>query len=177
MKQIESDVMDTEGEHFTLCQDLDTIASVAGISQSMIIKSMKEFCEEEEVAYVRAINKTTMAGVVYVGGEQVATRMQAVAGACIRNFIDARVVMVKDILQGVKDGKGVDPQVALVPNFCSSEKNSGVAEWETTHLLGWLYDRDYSGKQTFVAVNSMELVYTKLGALIEKHLEERFIKI
>lgn len=161
-------------DHGTLLQDIDGYAETANIPVSMVLTSMKTVCKKSEIDYVTRMRRQPTAGLLYLGAESTTARMMAIAGACLRNFIDARVVMLSDVIKGFKDGTTPDPTVILVPNFCVAASDRGVADWETTHLLGWLYDRDLAEKKTFLYVSDMLHVEARMGALVAQHLKERY---
>ena len=168
--------------HNRLVQDIDRIARKANIPESMVLMKMSSFgCSEEEIAYVRKLKAMSAQGVyglIYKGKEgkySVLSRMMAVAGACLRNFVDARVMTLQDVFQATKDNAMPEPTVLLIPNFYASKSEGGhVPDWHLANLLGLLYSRQSKGLQTFLYVSDLKAMRSDYGDLITMHLSKNF---
>lgn len=170
--------------HGPLLKDLDRIVVKAGIPIDMVCRSMKEFCSDVELSYVqnlRARMAERRSGLVYVGklpGESVQTRMMAVAGACLRNYVNAKVMTLQDVLLALKLEKMPEPTVLLIPNFFLSKNEGGsVPEWQVSGLIGLLYARRAMDLQTFVYVQSMQELELGYGTVFRKHFESHFTAV
>ncbi len=170
-------ILDVKNAHYTLCQQLDSIADVAGVPVSLLNQSMREFCTKEEVEYVIHLFQHDDAGAIYVGHtDDVMVKMMAITGACVRNFIDARVRMLHDVLKGIKGDNPIDSRVVLIPNFCIGNSDRGIADWESTHLFGWLQDRAFSKKPTFLGVSDFVHVEKRLGSLVANFIKNNYTR-
>lgn len=167
--------------HGRLVANLEGFARRANILESMILHKMSAFaCTPAEIEYVRGIRRQADAGsygLVYVGKETkpVMTRMMGVAGACLRNFVEAKVITLQELLSDLKEGSPPDVSVLLVPNFFVAKSEGGrIAEWHIAELLGLLYARMAKGQQTFLYVSDMEALRKTYGEPIFQHLDHHF---
>lgn len=168
-------------EHSLLVKNLEHFAQRANIQDSMILKKMSAFkCGTDEIAYVKGLKKWAdkdIYGMAYVGKETspVMTRMMAVAGACLRNFVDAKVMVLQELLSDIKEGHPPDVQVLLVPNFYIAREDGGkIGEWQIAELLGLLYSRMTKGYQTLLYVSDFASLRKTYGDPIANHLENNF---
>lgn len=167
--------------HSRLVKNIDQYARRANIQDSMILKRMSVFgCTKSEIDYTKTILKMAdknIYGMVYHGKETypVMDRMMAVAGACLRNFVDAKVVTLQELLSDIKEGIPPDVTVLLVPNFFINRADGGkIAEWHIAELLGLLYSRMAKGQQTFLYVSDFDALRKTYGDPIANHLEKHF---
>jgi hypothetical protein len=167
--------------HSRLAQNLDHYAQRANILKPMITMKMSSFaCTQAEIAYVKAIKRRAsegLYGLMYQGIQKtpVMTRMMAIAGACLRNFIDARVMILQDVLAALKEGTPPDVSVLLIPNFFIAREEGGkIAEWHIAELLGFLYARMAQGQQTFIYVSNFEALKKTYGEPVALHLHHHF---
>ena len=101
--------------------------------------------------------------------------MSNIAGAFIRNFIDARVYTLKGLLKELKDGGYPDVELILISNFYMDKKTGGhVADWELSDLLGLLIHRQTIGKQTVMYCQDINNMGTHYGPHFEQHVNRFF---
>jgi hypothetical protein len=169
--------------HQRLVQNLASVAQTAHIPPQYIYRySMADHCTQAELDWVRTLHShedEDCAGLIYEGKQpKLDQRMMTMAGAFIRNYIDARVYPVQDIVQMLKRGKKPEGTIILVPNFFLTKENGGhVATWEVSALLGWLYDRYGSSQQTVLYVQSLTAVEQEYGTSFKDHIDEHFQKL
>jgi hypothetical protein len=168
-------------DHSLLVRNLEHYARKANILDSMILNKMSNFsCTPAEIDYVRMIKRLSDQGVfgmVYHGKETlpVTTRMMAIAGACLRNFVDAKVMVLQDLLSHLKEGNPPEERVLLIPNFFINRADGGkIAEWHIAELLGLLYSRMTKGQQTFLYVSDFESLQKTYGDPMALHLQNNF---
>jgi hypothetical protein len=170
----ESEVLDPK-EHGLLVREIESVARRAGIPIQMVWTSMKKFCTDDEVSYVRELRKKMKGGVlglVYFGdvsGAQIIDRMSAVAAACVRNYINAQVMQVNDVIRETQAGTMPMPTVLLIPNFYIGDDNE-IPKWRSNALLDMLYTRKQEGLQTFLYVRSMKGLESDYGDMFVDHL-------
>lgn len=171
-------------EHSLLVKNLEHFAHRANIQDSMILNKMSTFkCSSGEIDYVKKIKRMAdqnFYGMIYHGKEitPVPTRMMAVAGACLRNFVDAKVIVLQELLSDIKEGHPPDVQVLLVPNFYVAREDGGkIGDWQIAELLGLLYSRMTKGYQTFLYVSDFASLRKTYGDPIANHLEKNFRSI
>ena len=184
---IEAGLID-EVAHIQLLSDIAGYTRTAGIPEHFVWTSANEYCGEDEIEYIGTIKKSLTDrdglcnGMVYVGdveGSPINERMMAIAGVCLRNYINAKVMTVQAVLDGIKQGTmPTNVSVLLIPNFFSARADGGrIAEWEVANLLGLLYQRQQDGKHTILHVSSMKELGTEYGKSFKKHLQSKFVTI
>ncbi len=176
----ESGVLDPS-VHGRLVANLEGYARRANIMEPMILHKMSQFdCSKEEIQYVKTLRSAAqkgLYGLVYHGKETkpVMTRMMAVAGACLRNFLDAKVMTIQELLADIKAGEPPDATALLVPNFFIERAEGGrIADWHIAELLGVLYARMARGQQTFLYVSDFDALRKTYGDPIASHLQTHF---
>ena len=177
---LESTILDMKS-HGRLLQELDSVARMANIPKSVILHSMTEHCGPQEVSFVINLNSQASAGIyglAYVGVEEqadVLDKMMAIAGACIRNYKDARVQSVQDLLDGIKQGTVNSPTVLLIPDFFMGKTTGGmIADWNLPGLFSLLTMRKAQDLQTFVYVSNLVELGTAWGPGFRQHVERNF---
>lgn len=179
IEAFKSNLLDKEF-HRSLLDDLPAMARAANIPVQMVWTSMTKVCVPQEIEYLKAIRRKSLAGVcgmVYTGKPKkpMTNRMMAAAGACLRNYIDARVLTLEDLLTNIKSNTLGSPAVLFVPNFFVGTKEGGkIAEWQTSGLLSMLYSRQAEGHQTMLYVKSLTELATAYGPAFEQHLRANF---
>jgi hypothetical protein len=180
---IEAGIID-EVQHIQLLSDIAGYTRTAGIPESYVWTSATEYCDEEELAYINTIKKSLherdgALGMVYVGdveGSPVNERMMAIAGVCLRNYINAKVMTLQAVLESLKAQTfPSNVSVLLIPNFFSSRADGGrIAEWEVANLLGLLYQRQQDGRHTVLHVSNLKELGDEYGKSFKKHLNTHF---
>jgi hypothetical protein len=170
--------------HAALLRDVDSVVRAANIPPAMLYRSMVGLCSDDELDYIREIRRHADRGVYGMVLEGLRPsvspleRFEAMAAACLRNYISARLMTLQEVLERLKDGDMPNPQVLLVPNFCVSVDGGRIAQWEVPELLGLLYARQAEGRQTVVYVQALSSVGAAYGSGCEQHLaSESFIKV
>ena len=174
-----SKVLDRE-RHFALVQSLEKYVRVANIPAHMVWTSSKGICSEGEVNFIRRLRKNALegsCGLVYTGVagpkvKPVATRMMALAGVCLRNYIDGRVIVLADLLDGLKAEADVNPTVLFIPDFYINKAK--LPDWRLSALYSLLINRQAQSRLTFLYVEDMEAMAKAYGAQFRAHLENNF---
>lgn len=156
--------------HWRIVDDLVGIARTANIPPQYIYKhSMVGTCSEAEIEWVRQLKRLPdmdIAGLAIHGTQKglLYERMLAMAGALVRNFVDARVVTLQTLLEDIKAGAQTEGTVVIVPNFHTSpEKGGGLHPRFIGQLLDWLYQRYGEQKQTVIYIESLPLLREHYG--------------
>ena len=176
---IESGLIDPK-EHSMLLADLDHWARQAGIPEKFVFSSLTDYSEDpQELRYVSSLLEPDLehVGMIYVGavpGASVNERMMAIAGVCLRNYINAKVMVLYDVLEALRNGDMPSPTVLLIPDFYDG---SSIAEWQSSGLLGLLYKRQQEGKQTVLYVNNIKTMATDYGKPFLTHIQGKFLPI
>lgn len=180
---IESGLIDI-GTHEMLLDDIQGVLRQAGIQEKYVWTPIRDYCEEDEVNYVATLNDpdAPAIGMVYIGninGASVNDRMMAIAGTCLRNYINAKVMTVQDVLLSLKtDSMPSNVSVLLIPNFFIGKKEGGtIANWEISALLGMLYKRQQEGKKTILYVSDENALEAEYGKPFIDHMDGKFVPI
>lgn len=164
--------------HDQLLADISAVVRQAGIPERYVWTSLTEYCGEDEIEYVSHLKHSdSHIGMVYigkVGGKPVNERMMAIAGACLRNYINAKVMTVYDVMDAMKDGEMPSPTVLLIPDFYDGTVH---AEWRLSGLMGMLYKREQQDKKTILYVSDKKGLGSAYGEQFAKHLSGKFVTI
>lgn len=181
-KAYASQVLDPE-VHGRLVADIENVARAANIPMHLIWTSSKEYCNASELEYLRHLPTHASNGVfgyVYSGkveGHPVPLRMMAMAGCCVRNFINAKVMTVQEVLSALKKDAMPSPTVLLIPNFfIGKEQGGSIPAWQVSGLLGLLLNRQSEELQTIVYVESMADMAVQYGDTFKHHFMTNFVR-
>lgn len=161
-------------KHDRILADLDGISRRTGIHSSFITDSMRRWCDDEEIQWVLnlrlALADGEITGLAYIGKiTRVMDRMQAIGGACIRNFIEARVVPIEDLV----DYDHSNVSVLLVPDFYTGD----IPTWKRTKLLSMLLGRHAARQATVIYVSNGQAMKRDYGEPLTNHVNETFFSI
>lgn len=162
--------------HERLIANLDAVVRKAGVPHNVVWTRLSAHCAKgQDYDWAVNLRSTLDGGLVYSLKSQVdaENRMKAIVGLSLRNYTDARIMSVQEVLRRLKeDGFEGQPTVLLIPNFSLSASDSGeVASWQVPELLGMLIDRATSGQKTIVYVSSMTVLEQQYGPTMREHLE------
>jgi hypothetical protein len=173
--------------HERLMSDIHGVAKTANIPESYVWTSIHKYCEAAEVKYVSEIKRhmdseDPVFGMVYRGkieGSPINDRMMSIAGMCLRNYINAKVMTLQEVLASIKNSDMPSPTVLLIPNFYLSKGSGGhIADWEVSSLIGLLYKRQQEEQQTVVYVGDWDGMKLDYGQVFADHLGfTKFVKI
>lgn len=177
-------VLDKEGVHARLIQDMEHICFTAGVAPKFVEHSMVGIAQEPEVEWFKKFNKEKgeHSGLMFHGGTDVQTRMMALCGALVRNFIDARLVTLASLVP-LKESKEasvdpMEPTVLLVPNLhVKTHGGKPLAAWQIQILYDAMISRMTMNKQTVVFVESLESLGQDYGVLFRELLESHYKRI
>jgi hypothetical protein len=169
--------------HAALLRDVETIVRTANIPPSMLNRSMVGLCSQSEIDYIKGIRRHAGNGVYglllhgLTPSVSPLERFSAMAAACLRNYIDARLLTLQDVLEFLDEGTMPSPTVLLVPNFFVGIDGGTVSKWLVPELLGMLYARQAAGLQTVVYVQDLSALGGAYGSACAMHLNsDHFIK-
>jgi hypothetical protein len=166
--------------HDALLSDLGHIAEVAGVPPSAVWSHVSTCCTASEMTWVRNLFHPSDCGLLFVGSNfknLVADKMEVITGACLRNYIDARVMGIHEVINRLNNDDMPTPNVLLIPNFCMPKADNGtntVAAWESNRLLGMLESRVRKDKKTILHVTSLGDVEKQYGEAFRLLLEAKF---
>jgi hypothetical protein len=139
---------------------------------------MSEYCNEDEIDWIRSFKRHRIegkGGLILTGKPtHIDDKIMAIAGAMLRNFMDARVLTVQAIMDHLQDGTMPDPTLVLIPNFVVFGKEKAMPEWRISEMLGWLLKRYAKSKMVIAYVASYAKVEAQWGVMIAEHLQYHF---
>jgi len=161
-------------EHSRIIADEQQVCTTAGVQARFLRSSMTGFCGPDEVEWVKKFwqhHAEGMPGLVLEGISRPDTRCQAIAGALVRNFIDARVIPLNTILNMASDGGVPSPSVLLIPNLFMSAMGKNVPAWRIQILYDLLLERSTQGKESVVYVEDLKSLVHVYGVPFRDFLE------
>jgi hypothetical protein len=161
-----------QSRHARLIADIDHICAIARVPRLYVETSMKQHCDAAEVEYVVnfRLYRASVGGLVISEKKNPDTRIMAICGAFVRNFIDARVYSLTDILEAVQDKDVPEPTVMLIPNLYVPS----LPKWKSSLLYDVLLRRLTSNLPTVVAVESMMDLRKDYGETFFQHLTSHY---
>lgn len=163
--------------HDRLLLNLDGFCKRAGVPQQFVLTRLNQYCTPKEVEWVRALRRPTKFGLCFTGKSdaEVLERMLAIGGACLRNYIDSRVMSVQTVLGYLKADNMPTPTVLLIPNFYLEKDEGGdQPSWLVSYLLGMLYSRLGSSLKTVIYVQDLNGLGKRYGAAFKAHIEAHY---
>jgi len=174
---IENSVLD-KTVHARLIGNLDYISQVARVPAYMIHKSAKPYLSHEEVDWLAHYRKNKVsgtAGLCLMGeGQNAEIKFMAMAGALIRNFIDARVSTLASMYDESGSFAPPNPTVLLIPTFCVAFDGKPLASWQLQQVYSMLVDRLAAGKLTVLYVVDWKTLKAQYGASMVEFIQNNF---
>jgi hypothetical protein len=153
--------------HNRLIADRLHICDVAGIQGRYLDESMVNYCSEQELDWVnnfRAHKADGNSGMLMVGLDKPHIRCQAICGALLRNFIDARVTTFKTLIDMYENGQdAISADVILIPNLYVAGGLKAIAPWDLQSMYDLLLARSVNSKQTVAYVESLAGISSVFG--------------
>ena len=163
--------------HGELIRDVAMYARLAGIRREWLWQPLAVHVGEKEVKWVsryRRLEERGVRGLLYVGAVNgVNDRMQAMVGALIRNFIDARIRPTSQAITRIGPIEESPParcSVLFLPDLCTGPGTQ--PEWFVREATSLFMEREAAGKQTVAYVQSMEMIRAVYGDCLAELLED-----
>lgn len=166
-----------KAHHERLLADLDKVVEIAGVQPKFVWTKLSSFCGQEDIAWVRQFRSADTDGLAYTGklDHPVETKMMAIVGAFLRNYIDARIMTVQEVIARLKDDSMPVPTVLLIPNFCIEKGDGGdIPQWQVSSLLGLLFSRVSKGLKTVIYTPSLAALEKNYGQPFRAHVEAHY---
>lgn len=157
-------------KHYMLVRDLRKYSEVAGISEKYIYTSLSNHCSETEIKWMQnfhSYHASETHGMIYSGQfkESIFQKMATLTGCFLRNFVDARIIMLSDVIKSIYDNS-FDPTVLMIPNFYMNGTERGgvkLFDRDRQNLFGFMMDRSNRGKCTILYVENMDKMAIDYG--------------
>ena len=154
--------------HGELIRDVAMYARLAGIRREWLWQPLPAHVGEEEVRWVsgyKGLSDSGIRGLLYIGTVNgVNDRMQAMVGALVRNFIDARIRPTSQAITRIFDVDESPParcSVLFLPDLCIGPGSQ--PDWFVRETTSLFLEREAAGKQTVAYIQSMDMVREVYG--------------
>lgn len=167
----DSRVFEVDGAHEELYRDRAYYSRLAGISEAWLWQPLSASVGPNEVKYVSRIRTAAESGsygILYTGVSP-GDRLDAICGALVRNFIDARIRPLERVL---KDPESAHCTVLIVPDLCVGPGEP--PQFVRAAVTSLLFDRLRVRQQTLVYATSPADVKSAYGPAALTHLSEHF---
>jgi hypothetical protein len=150
------------------------VLAAANIPKPYLIRKIGSFCLEDEIKWVRALQKHKDSGELGLlfthECERVLIRMMGMCGCLLRNFINAKIFYLQEIID--ESPRGDECSVFLVPNFHLSSNDGGsIPNWQIPKLTNWLIERQTKSQPYILGIHSLEAVEQSYGPNLRAVLE------
>lgn len=164
--------------HARLVQEIDSIAAAAMIHPKWICAPLANTAPPKVVEWVRTFKRNYeegISGLALTGAGKVSQSVNtcsAIAGALIRNFVNAQVMMEAQLFEQGETSHGVaDPTCLLIPNFYTGVD---LAQWRVHALQEVLYDRHMRGRATVIYVTNINEMAAKYGSATAELIRDNY---
>lgn len=167
--------------HQPLVADLERLAHQAGVAPHWIAEPLSAHAGEVELGWARKFRRLGQwRGLAYIGPyiaqgarEDVGDRMAALCGALVRNFVDARVRTIEEVLE--------EPEARywtalLLPSFCT-EDAAALLPRQRRAVAELVLARAADAMQTVVYAPSYESVVAAYGQPTADVVQRRFLRV
>lgn len=154
-------------------------AEQAGIEELWLWQPLEDSVGPNELKWVSQYHKLRemrVCGILYLGkyeaetGLSVGERMQAMTGALVRNFIDARCKSLAEALE-----QDVDCDCLMIHDFALHDKVAFKIRDAGSRLV---MDRARRGEKTILYGSRMSLIEDEFGEALTSHLDsDRYPKV
>lgn len=167
------------GKHDALADQIQVISEQTRIPERFIRSvGAKEYCSEYEMVWLRSAKKNMAAGhlgMIFYGNQtRLQNKLLAIGATLIRNYVDARVYSLSEILYAL-DHKYMEPPeatVLIIPDLCISDYT--IPKGQIHKLTGFLYKRFAAQKGMIAYVDSLESVGQTYGKSVLDNLMDNY---
>lgn len=165
--------------HQRLIADLEHVCQTANVLPMYVHQSMKGIAHPDEIEWVKHFrdHQTNGTGMVITGSESPETRMMSIAGALIRNFVDARVISLTNMLSLREMNALPDCTVMLVPNLFLRSAGKALPAWKVQIVYDILLARMTSNRPTVVYVEDLDALAAEYGRVFKDHLSQNYLTV
>lgn len=164
--------------HQRLIADMAHVCATANVSEAVVRQSAKPYLNKVELEWVTSFPEYRSKGIglVITGLHSIApeTKIMAICGALLRNFIDARVMSLNSVIKSAEAGSPPDPTVLLIPNLYAATKTAALPSWKMQILYDVLLRRRAMSRPTVAYIENLEEFGTEHGALMAQHFTDHY---
>lgn len=164
--------------HGELIRDVALYARLAGIRREWLWQPLAAHVGENELTYLtgyRRLRDRGIRGLLYVGASNgVNDRMQALTGALVRNFVDARVRPTSQAITRIGPIEESPPatcSVLFLPDLCVGDGKQ--PDWFVREVVAMFMEREAAGLQTVAYTRSLEMLKKVYGDTLAELLSDK----
>jgi hypothetical protein len=168
----------TPEKHRRILEDIVHVCERAGVTTELLKTSAKPWVTPELLEWLVNFPEHLergegflLVGDVPHGPLRV---MRAATCALLRNYIDARVVLLNTVLSD-KEGS-IDPTVLMIPNVFQKTAGKSLPDWQVQDLYDLLLHRQSRNRPTCVYVESMAAMESAYGKLFAQNLQDNYYR-
>ncbi len=161
--------------HGELIRDAQRYARLAGIRQHWIWQPLSAHAGTNEVSWVSGyhrLGERGLKGILYTGpAAGLGDRMQAMAGALIRNFVDARIRPTQQAITRIgpiEEAPDAECSVLFLPDLCVGAGQQ--PDWFVREVTALLMERERAGRQTVCYARSLDMLKQVYGETLAEML-------
>ena len=166
-------------KHRRLLLNIDEYCSIANIPPDIIHIGLGGVCSDEELEIYKKLRRSTHYGFLYKDtiGKDILRKMQLITAFLLRNYQDARIFTLNNLLSHISDKKE-NPSYVLVPNFYIYDYGeNNLQKWQLQILYDWLIEMEISNKRVFIYVDDMQWMAKHYGKMINDFIVSRYMVI
>jgi hypothetical protein len=138
-------------DHDRIIKDIGSVCKRAGIPEKYLRHSATKYCRPAEIKWLAEFYETGHPGLV-ITGDRGLERCMSLAGALLRNYVDARVLTIESALEGF-----TPPQATcmFIPNFYTTASGKTTPGWKLNKLYDLMLSRFQGDQPTVVWVEHL----------------------
>lgn len=159
---------------------MEHVCQTANVPRMYVETSMKDVCGPTEQKWFTDYPQHVtngVAGLLYVEAPNAETRMMALTGAFLRQFIDAQLHSLNSIIDREQGTHPPDPTVLLIPNLYVRAYGKALPAWKIQSVYDLLLSRFTSGKLTVCYVESLAGLADSYGKVFADHLTAHYVTV
>jgi hypothetical protein len=164
--------------HREIIARMTQFCATANVPEKFVRLSMKGFCSDVEIEWVRQFNQNLRAGrnLIFTGkNKNHETKCMAITGTLVRNFVDARLMTLRGIIDN--PDVALEPRVLIVPNLYVTSFGKQLTAWQIQAVYDMLLNRLVANKLLVAYVESMSGLQDDYGSVFYEHLKEHSLLV
>lgn len=165
--------------HRRLVESLDEVSHRSGVPKRFIYQPIDAFdiidSDKHWVVNAKVYKQDNEAGYL-VQGDNVEERCMAIAGAFLRNFIQAEVLPMGAVTDMLSNREYPMSTVVVIPNFHNGVVGeSPIPAWRSEQIIDWLQKRSWGEDTiTVLGVKNPTAAYGAYGSAMKALLQKNF---
>lgn len=164
--------------HYQLVRNLRKFAETAGIPEELIYTPLEKNVSKREVQFMadqHLFFKNGFKGLLYSGDFDCSMldRMSALVGCFVRNFMDAQVMLMSEVMENLKGGYEITATILAVPDFYLVGNSVGkkMFDADASMLLSFLFRRANAKHLTLIHIEDVNAFEMEFGVSFGKFID------